>query len=254
MDRRNTKRKDKKKKKKKDKMAKLINSLENDFVDETQCTENNTSENIPEEKPKKKKKKHVAFDLPHDHLRVKRPKCSPLLSPSTGEEHTEVTEPSQSQVITNDSQSTSDDIHSQDLFITQKTFRLPMSEMSSGETSDRAEDSAKVLGIYFKETKEQSILFKTNKVSKSESDHGKKKSSSVNPFLDEPIIVSSSPDRDKTKERSIISLGLQQKSTKSVYTQTENFFTTEFTLHLNFCKRGQCQAQSEQNPGSKSTQ
>ncbi|XP_055011990.1 uncharacterized protein si:ch211-176l24.4 [Boleophthalmus pectinirostris] len=130
-------------------------------------------------------------------------------------------------------------MHSQDLFITQKTFRLPPSELSSGETSDRAEDSTKGMEIYIRETKEQSVFFKTKK--KTQLYQGNTKSSPPNPFLDEPIVVTSSLDEDEAKERVV-----NTKSMKSVFTQTENFFTTDLRLYFNFCKKSQHQAQSEE--------
>ncbi|KAK2841829.1 hypothetical protein Q5P01_012029 [Channa striata] len=99
---------------------------------------------------KKKTKKKVAFDLPPGSIRVKRPKFVPL-SPKEntlpGEEAVScsdltVTRHIQAQPLDIDSQCTcSDDINSQDLFITQKTFRTLPSEPSSGEASDKADNT-----------------------------------------------------------------------------------------------------------------
>uniref|UniRef100_A0AAV2L4L6 Uncharacterized protein n=1 Tax=Knipowitschia caucasica TaxID=637954 RepID=A0AAV2L4L6_KNICA len=53
------------------------------------------------------------------------------------------------------------------------------------------------------------------------------------------MVVSDSLKGQKTEERPVItqlSHNQQLKSTKSAHTQTENFFTTELTLYLNFCK------------------
>ncbi|KAF3689208.1 hypothetical protein EXN66_Car004880 [Channa argus] len=105
-------------------------------------------------KKKMKRQKKVVFDLPPGSICVKRPKCIPS---STKEKtlpekeasrdtvscsQVTVTGHSQAQPLDNDSQCTcSDDINSQDLFITQKTFRTLPSEPSSGEASDKSDDT-----------------------------------------------------------------------------------------------------------------
>ncbi len=102
---------------------------------------------------KTKRKKKVAFDLSPAYIRVKRPKfvSSSLQCPkeSTPLENEAVRDSESCSQVTvtglrlghthdNDSQCTSEDINSQDLFITQKTFRASPSEPSSGEASDTA--------------------------------------------------------------------------------------------------------------------
>ncbi|XP_035520681.1 uncharacterized protein LOC118330300 [Morone saxatilis] len=100
-------------------------------------------------KKKTKRKKKVAFDLSPGYIRVKRPKFVSS-SPQCPEEsvllvHEAVRESESCSQVTvtghthdNDSQCNSEDINSQDLFITQKTFRVSPSEASSGEASDTA--------------------------------------------------------------------------------------------------------------------
>lgn len=89
-------------------------------------------------KKKCKRKKKVVFEVSPCYIRVKRPK---LASSSTKEEAAVKGAESCSQdAVTGnsrdqDSQGTSDDINSQDLFITQKTFRTSLSEPSSGEVN-----------------------------------------------------------------------------------------------------------------------
>lgn len=102
---------------------------------------------------KNKRKKKVAFDLSPDYIHVKRPKFVSLspkekILPVKGavtdtDSCSQVTkmQHSQTQSHDNDSQCTSDDVNSQDLFITQKTFRSFSSEPSSGEASDKAVDT-----------------------------------------------------------------------------------------------------------------
>lgn len=106
---------------------------------------------------KLKRKKKVAFDLSPGYISVKWPKfvsSSPLCPKKSTLFRNEEVEDSEicSQVTVtghsqcprtqeaqeNDSQCNSEDINSQDLFITQKTFRVPSPESSSGEASDKA--------------------------------------------------------------------------------------------------------------------
>lgn len=99
-------------------------------------------------KKKCKRRKKVAFDLSPGNICVKRPKfdCSSPQSPkesnvseneavrdSENSSQIAVTGHSQGPAHENDSQCNSEDINSQDLFITQKKFRLSPSEPSSIE-------------------------------------------------------------------------------------------------------------------------
>lgn len=109
---------------------------------------------------KTKRKKKVAFDLSPGYICVKRPKfvsSSPqcpkeiILFENEAVQDSEscsqvtVTGHSQRPTQDNDSQYTSEDINSQDLFITQKTFRASSPEPSSGEASDKAFTAASQL-------------------------------------------------------------------------------------------------------------
>lgn len=101
-------------------------------------------------KKKTKRKKKVVFDLSPGFIHVKRPKfvsSSPqenILSEKQAVRDSEscsqvtVTEHNQGQSHDNDTQCTSDDINSQDLFITQRMFRTSLSEPSSDQASDKA--------------------------------------------------------------------------------------------------------------------
>lgn len=104
-------------------------------------------------KKKNKRKKKVAFDITPGYICVKRPKLvsssqrfpkESILSDNEAVSNREgcswvtVTGRSRGQARDDSSQCTSDDINSQDLFITQKTFRASPSEPSSGEASDKA--------------------------------------------------------------------------------------------------------------------
>ncbi|MEQ2289450.1 hypothetical protein AMECASPLE_033137 [Ameca splendens] len=87
-----------------------------------------------------KRKKMVAFDSLPSYIRIKRPiftSSSPIETKAVREDQScsQVMGKSQIQTHDNDFQNNSD-INSQDLFITQKTFRASPSETSSGEASD----------------------------------------------------------------------------------------------------------------------
>ncbi|XP_068579702.1 uncharacterized protein [Cebidichthys violaceus] len=94
-------------------------------------------------KKKSRSKKKVAFDLSPDVSSVKPPRCasSPQHSPKKSV-------PSETAAVgagertghshANESQCTSEDVNSQDLFITQKTFRASPSQPSSDESSGKA--------------------------------------------------------------------------------------------------------------------
>ncbi|KAL7401703.1 hypothetical protein ABVT39_003529 [Epinephelus coioides] len=104
-------------------------------------------------KKKTKRKKKVAFDLPPAYIYAKHSQLSSSSQHSPKESVFLVNEAvrdaescsqvtatghSQGQTHANESQCTNEDINSQDLFITQKTFRVSPSEPSSGEASDQA--------------------------------------------------------------------------------------------------------------------
>lgn len=255
----------KKEKKKKDKMSAkrpgkpVHEHSASKFVSKTEFAGQLTPESLTQFFNKKSKpKKQVAFDLPQDYIRVKRPKSMSSSLPSPKESTSPMTRPMgnavatvpyQSQAKTNESESTSDDMLSQDLFITQKTFRLPLSEMSSEEASDKSEHAAKVAQGYYREIKDE-CLFPTQRSNTKLPNKKTKlckeivKCSPTNTYRDVPTTETSLPDRKKSsrKECTVLSQlshsSQQQKSiTKSSFTQTENFFSTELTLYLNFCQK-----------------
>ncbi|XP_039989414.1 uncharacterized protein LOC120793409 [Xiphias gladius] len=114
------------------------------------CTEKLKPDHLTQDSKKEiKRKKRVVFDLSQGYIHVKRPKfvssskeniLSEKEAVRDGKSCSQVTVTghSQSQQHNNDSQSTSDDINSQDLFITQKMFGVLPSEPSSGEAVDKA--------------------------------------------------------------------------------------------------------------------
>ncbi|KAK5893993.1 hypothetical protein CesoFtcFv8_010733 [Champsocephalus esox] len=88
---------------------------------------------------KRKRKKNVAFDLTPGSVAVKRPTwCSSSEQRPTKSILAEPEAVRDSGSWAQACESQCEDVHSQDLFITQKTFRTSPSECSSGETSDKA--------------------------------------------------------------------------------------------------------------------
>lgn len=92
---------------------------------------------------KTKRKKRVAFDLSPGYIHAKRPKfassylqCAKDIIDSESPSIVPMTRLSEGQTQ-DDSQCNSEDMNSQDLFITQKTFRASSPEPSSGEASDK---------------------------------------------------------------------------------------------------------------------
>ncbi|XP_069384820.1 DNA ligase 1-like [Paralichthys olivaceus] len=229
---------------------------------EPESSHGRSTENVTEDSRKKsKRKKKVAFASSPGSIAIKRPKFASSLP--------------KEQTHDNDSQCTSDDINSQDLFITQKTFRTSPVESSSGEVCDRAltqperrlhpshegsntrlqesyphperpratRGQTQVLGhTLLKEEEGEGEVGDTN-LTKETRGTRRVKFWGVNPFLDDPVELKSqtkthsctssqqSPSCPrKTPEPSL----LPQKSNTS--TQTENFFTAEFSSFLNFCQ------------------
>lgn len=163
---------------------------------------------LPKQKTKNKKK--VSFDLSPGYSRVKRPKVvsPPPKSPKDkilsetkvdGDESllrgAVTARQSQSQPQDNDSQGTGDDASSQDLFITQKTFRTSAWEPSSGKTHQG--------GLFVDVTQPQR----------------------------DKEIQRSPPPLQPTDEAFL----LPPMSRANTSTQTENFFTTELSSYLTLC-------------------
>ncbi|XP_069570443.1 uncharacterized protein [Brachyistius frenatus] len=201
----------------------------------------------PDSGKKTKRTKKVAFDLPPGCVRVKRPKFVSS-SPKEKEAAVVVAATARSRPPDDDdSQRNSDDVNSQDLFITQKTFRAsPSEDASSGEAGEVKRlpgDSP------FRDPKtEREGLKKPDRKSsqKKESNVAGQKKVPFKPdvanlFLDEPIVVNSSPDvakKNPSSRRSSSSLSRDGESlpfpasTASASTQTENFFTAELSVYL----------------------
>lgn len=151
------------------------------------------------EKSRTKKVQFASF--PH-YIRVTRP----TFSSSSPKEAEAVRSSRSGPVQDTDSQCPSEDINSQDLFITQKTFRTSPQELSSSEASDRAVTASP-------------LEFNNNR----REDPKESEPKAVQPHLDEPFGMSSSSG--------------QRQSLAESSTQTENFFTSELCSFFSFCQR-----------------
>ncbi|XP_028307174.1 uncharacterized protein LOC114465966 [Gouania willdenowi] len=165
----------------------------------------------------------------------------------------------------------SDDLNSQDLFITQKMFRPSPPESSSGEASEKGLTASPQ---QCEDTQENNEVAKTPPCvspNRSKSLHkcvqatGKKltllskrqfkcsltkarkpsrpqhvKPQVTNVFLSEPIVVNSSPDvanNNKSTSIQCPSLHANAPQLATTWTQTENFFTTELSSYLSICQK-----------------
>lgn len=256
---------------------KTVNPLSKDELQHEQLT--------GELKKKVSRKKKVAFDLTSGCIPAKRlkfsspsqppPRESLLLESESvrgGETCSQVTVIEHSQTQHNDSQCTSDDINSQDLFITQKTFRAPPSLPSSDEAinkiitptpavaqmeqhhDDSFEDALfhqhhRESTEHVQEPKTERLPFtgekKEDRIMRKGQKQGKAdlcpiKPRRVNPFLDDPIIVPHPSEVTELQNDSSSSSKLPLHpqplvvSLTSAFTQTENFFTTELCSFLKF--------------------
>lgn len=156
-----------------------------------------------------------------------------------------------------DSQGTSEDVNSQDLFITQKTFRAPSPEPSSSEASDKAIPATPRVAATTqqgvphtsaarmkksirsrktgKRAKKRKMVLLTDDEEDGVSKTKQKKSLQTQSG---PVVVTLSSDVPK-KHSSTSS----QLSLTSTGTQTENFFTTELCSF--FCQRHRVSAPFE---------
>ncbi|XP_067445025.1 inactive protein tyrosine kinase pTKL-like [Thunnus thynnus] len=251
----------------------------------------NSDQLTQDSKKKTKRKKKVMFDLSPGYIQAKRPKfvSSSPQSPSEsilsgneavrdGERCSQVSESGQSQdqPHDNDSQCSGDNMNSQDLFITQKTFRGSPSYASSGEASDKAvittpqmftqrdmelsEGSHKANRNPIKEKWPFQTWKELNLTEEKDvSCPSHVRPNVVNPYLDKPIVVNTSLDVAKSKKHSCTSSQqafsclpythepslLPLISTASTSTQTENLFTTELSSYLNFCQKSKSTVSSK---------
>lgn len=250
-------------------------------------------------KPKRKKK--VAFDLLPGYSRATRPKfvssspvCpkksilfkneevgdSEICSQVTVTRHNQW--PRTQETQENDSQCNSEDINSQDLFITQKTFRVPSPESSSGEASDKTSAaipqftqqsmfrySQALTHSCSGDSRVYKTAWKPKEVSPVEEElhriHRKEKNRKIlhqtqmttGPNIPEerkslsPVYKISSlspsmavipPSLDAEKSKKQLS----QQSMTSASTQTENFFTAELSSYLDFCQKHRANSNTEE--------
>lgn len=216
-----------------------------------------------------KLKKRVVFDLSPCAVRIKRPKLSSSTPPCVTKSILLKSEGEGGPKEDNDSQ----DVNSQDLFITQKTFRAPSPEASSGEATDKAsfailspltkpgvslsprgrrerphfyrraskpnmEAEAEPFKALRKE-KNGETMTQTSRMGlilpkEAESSSPVCKISSHKSPEVELSVVPPSLEAAKSKKQFYV---VSRKSLTSTSTQTENFFTTELSSYHLFCRR-----------------
>lgn len=220
-----------------------------------------------DQEPKPKRKKKVGFDLSPGYIRVKRPQFASS-SPKESAAFENKTLGDRARLTQdNNSPCNSEDVNSQDLFITQKTFRALSPEASSGETitattaqilmqqimkNEKCKLEGSTRGLYGQQhpwkaqvteafteeteaeekmrIKKMCCNYKNGETSRVKADlHGNSSKCAnarprVNHFPIETTDVSA-PESWTSN---------QQISTS---TQTENFFTTEFSSYLHFFRK-----------------
>ncbi|XP_057692812.1 THO complex subunit 2-like [Corythoichthys intestinalis] len=231
---------------------------------------------------KKRKRKKVAFELPYDYMRVKRPNFS-CVHPKNLTDSSELKKAclkdgdnfsSVSEIVQHQSPQEDDnqmeDINSQDLFITQKTFRSPSSDSTADATYKpittilpstnvlhyshqekyldvdscqrlkkkklKKTKNAKSAGKYESSLQKKTYSFQTEEEGlKRDRDHSGSplRPCVMNHHMDERGIANGSPEVAKSKHSPIKKL----KPTTSTSTQTENFFTAELSSYFAFSRR-----------------
>ncbi|XP_027856948.1 uncharacterized protein LOC114134497 isoform X2 [Xiphophorus couchianus] len=282
------KKKEKRKEKKKNKLA---CNLDDDKLFEggkkLSICQNEMLSSLSEKSVKEtKKKKMVAFGSLPSYIRVKRPiftSSSPKETEAArkGESCDQVMGKTQIKPHDNDFQYDSDNINSQDLFITQKMFRARSPETSSSEfsdgivsasprvftqqdknrrtpvgkrkqcneTSDKGQDRA--VHLCWRETKtdQEEEIDQLHKHSSQAGDKAAPEHEKHNPFLDDPMIINPTPDSVLIKQccsyRPYIGVPPPCPAFASTSTQTENFFTAELSSYLSFSQKNRATLESQ---------
>lgn len=234
------KKKDKKKKKRKistapDSELMITEITQHSRADPTMIHKTQSLSRHQDPEPKPKQKKKVAFDLSPGFIRVKRPTF--VWSTPRPKESAALEEEPVGNVATL-TQESSEDVNSQDLFITQKTFRAPSPEASSGETiaapaptqrqvkKEKWELEASAAALYggrppWSQTTERftddETRIKKMRCGSKDGGNGSWRKEELRGTSSERPCVHAQPDR--------------QVNTS---TQTENFFTVRFSSHLSF--------------------
>lgn len=217
-----------------------------------------------DEKPKRKKK--VAFDLSSSYIRVKRPQFASSSRPKDGVAHNKTMEDLARSTQENNSPCNSEDINSQDLFITQKTFRALSPEGSSGDACTATTSAHVPMQQSIKKEKCEPVVSTTclygqrqpwksqlTECSTEEKTRMKKTGCSyrnggncsqvkveLQAGLSKPERISAQPPVNRSSaEATVVTASESWASSQqiSAFTQTENFFTSELTSYLSFVRK-----------------
>ncbi|XP_029698005.1 uncharacterized protein isoform X2 [Takifugu rubripes] len=223
-----------------------------------------------DQEPKPKRKKKVAFDLSPGNIRVKRPQfTSSTAQPKESAAFENKTQGDMARLMQdNNSPCNSEDVNSQDLFITQKTFRALSPEPCSGDTiaatptqmlaqqstrNEKREPKGSARGWYGRQCPWKSPMTepfpeemqeegKTIKIEEESSKNGESCSqvkaklrgnSSEYKFVHARPRVGHFPTEATVVNAPESWTSSQQISTS---TQTENFFTIELSSYLRFTR------------------
>lgn len=223
-----SKKKDKKKKKKKKKVDEQLQCAVL-----TQASVPDRSKNLLDpvaQAGNLKLKKRVAFDLSPYAVRIKRPKLSSSTPPCLTKSILVKSEAEEGPKQDNDSQ----DVNSQDLFITQKTFRTPSPELTKPAVSLSPRGRPKHPHLYKRTSrpKREAVAESSAPVCKM--------SSRRSPEVELNIVPPSLEAAKPKKQFHVVS----RKTLTSTSTQTENFFTAELPSHHHSCRRRSAGAES----------
>ncbi|KAM3609208.1 uncharacterized protein V6R79_011035 [Siganus canaliculatus] len=259
------------------------------------CKDKQTPELSQESKKKKiKKAKKVAFDLPLGYTRAKRPilQSPSVLRPEdsvaissdgevvrSSESVSQVPETGHSQEVTrhgDDSQSNSEDMNSQDIFITQKRFRASPAEASSSDLSNKFIIDTPQLFMQQEQQREEECPRDSpvQQLHRKKSEHRKRKRPDMVVTKEEEEEEGISENHSHEKEEESVhmqvemsaefteqgkvscaqhvkspvvnphlaqsqtcSYAAEQRLVTSTSTQTDNFFTSELSSYLSFCQK-----------------
>lgn len=213
-----------------------------------------------DQEPKPKRKKKVAFDLSPGNIRIKRPQFA-LLTAQPKESAAFENKTSE-----NNSPCNSEDVNSQDLFITQKTYRVMSPEPCSGDTiaatptqmlaqqstrNEKREPEGSARGWYGRQrpwkspttepfpegTQEEGKTIKTKEESSKNGESCSQVKAKLRGNSSEYKFVRARPLVDHfPTEATVVNAPESWTSSQQVSTstQTENFFTIELSSYLRF--------------------
>lgn len=268
------KKKDKKRKKRKISMGPDSNLVFTDVcpaqADSAAVYRTQSLRHGQDQEPKPKRKKKVAFDLSPGNLRVKRPQFASSTARPKESAAFEHKTPGDTARLTQDNNSpcNSEDVNSQDLFITQKTFRVLSPDPCSGDIiaatstqmlaqqsmrNEKHQPEGPARGCYGRqrpwkspttepfpeETQEEGKMIKTEEESSKNGESCSQVKAKLRGNSSEYKFVYARPRLDHfPTDATVVNAPESWTSSQqiSTSTQTENFFTIELSSYLRFTR------------------